>query len=198
METVVRPLTPERWDDVEAIFNAKGCAVARGCWCMHYRHSGRQPRPPPGATWRDANRAGLKALTEAAAQPEGGPPPGLVGYRGDTPAGWVSLGPRQDFAKLRRSPVMKPVDEEPVWSVVCFVVPAAWRGQGVAKDMLQGAIDYARRQGATVLEAYPVDKAERSRDDSMWFGAKSMYDAAGFVEAARRKPTRPVLRLRLG
>jgi hypothetical protein len=32
----------------------------------------------------------------------------------------------------------------------------------------------------------------------MWFGAKSMYDAAGFEEAARRKPQRPVVRLRTG
>jgi len=46
-----------------------------------------------------------------------------------------------------------------------------------------------------LLEAYPVDKAERSAD-SMWFGAKSMYDKAGFTEVARRKPTRPVVRLR--
>jgi len=31
----------------------------------------------------------------------------------------------------------------------------------------------------------------------MWFGAKSMYDNAGFKEVARRKPTRPVVRLEL-
>jgi hypothetical protein len=28
----------------------------------------------------------------------------------------------------------------------------------------------------------------------MWFGAKTMYDRAGFVEVARRKATRPVVR----
>ena len=58
----------------------------------------------------------------------------------------------------------------------------------------KGAIDYARLCGARLIEAYPVDKQERERDDSMWFGAKSMYDRAGFVEVARRKPTRPVVR----
>ena len=36
----VRPLTPERWKDVEALFNARGCSVARQCWCMYYRRSG--------------------------------------------------------------------------------------------------------------------------------------------------------------
>jgi ribosomal protein S18 acetylase RimI-like enzyme len=70
------------------------------------------------------------------------------------------------------------------------------RGQGVAEALLQGAIAYARRQGATLLEAYPVDRPGRSSDDSMWFGTKSMYDRAGFEEVARRKPQRPVVRLR--
>jgi len=54
------------------------------------------------------------------------------------------------------------------------------------------------RRGATVVEAYPVDKPERCADEAMWFGAKSMFDAAGFEELARRKATRPVVRLRIG
>ncbi len=180
------PLTPDRWQDLEAIFNARGCSIARGCWCMFYRVSGSSTQAPAGTA-----RASLRALVDA------GPPPGLVGYRDGVPVGWVSLGPREAFAKLRRSPVMKPVDELPVWSIVCFVVPGACRGQGVAHALLDAAIRYARGQGAKILEAYPVDKPARSRDDAMWFGTKSMYDAAGFHEVARRKPHRPVVRLAL-
>jgi hypothetical protein len=41
-----------------------------------------------------------------------------------------------------------------------------------------------------------VDKPGRSGDDQMWFGAKSMYDRVGFKEVARRKPQRPVVRLK--
>ena len=70
---------------------------------------------------------------------------------------------------------MKAVDEQPVWSVICFVVPAEYRGQGVAQALLRGAVAYAKEQGATLVEAYPVDKPTRSNDDYMWFGAKSMY-----------------------
>ena len=44
------------------------------------------------------------------------------------------------------------------------------------------------------MEAYPVDRHERSHPDVMFFGAKSMYDRSGFREVARRKPTRPVVR----
>jgi GNAT superfamily N-acetyltransferase len=186
----VLPLTPERWPDLEAIFRGRGCSVARGCWCMAYRRTGAQPLPPPGLKRSEANRADLKALVDS------GRPPGLIGYRGKVPVGWVSLGPRAEFARLERSPVMKPVDAQPVWSIICFVVPAQHRGHGVAHALLRGAIAYARKQGATLVESYPVDKRGRSADDAMWFGARSMYDGAGFTVVARRKPTRPVMRLK--
>jgi GNAT superfamily N-acetyltransferase len=78
-----------------------------------------------------------------------------------------------------------------------FVAPAEYRGQGVAKQLLAGGIDYARRRGATVIEAYPVDKPGHCADQTLWFGTKSMFDAAGFKEVARRKPARPVVRLNL-
>jgi ribosomal protein S18 acetylase RimI-like enzyme len=81
--------------------------------------------------------------------------------------------------------------------VVCFVVPAQYRGQGVARALLKGAVAYFRQQEATLVEAYPEDKRTHSKDEYMWFGAKSMYDHAGLKEVARRKPHRPVVPLRL-
>lgn len=90
---------------------------------------------------------------------------------------------------------MKAVDDRPVWSVIYFVVPSEHRGQGVAQALLDRAVAYARKQGATLIEAYPVDRPGRASDEAMWFGAKSMYDRAGFREVARRKPERPIVRL---
>ena len=156
---------------------------------MAYRLSGSQAPPRPGTTRAEVNRTHLKKLVEA------GRPPGLIGYRGKVPVGWVSIGPREEYAKLARSPVMKPVDDQPVWSIICFVVPTEYRCQGVAQALLAGAVTYAKNHGAKLFEAYPVDKPARSKDDFMWFGAKSMYDKAGFSEVARRKPQRPVVRL---
>ncbi|MCK9988367.1 MAG: hypothetical protein AzoDbin1_04839 [Azoarcus sp.] len=188
MKLTIEPLTPERWSDFETVFNARGCSVARGCWCMYYRLSGARGPEVDGMKRAQAWHARFRAVVAE------GPPPGLIAYRDGAPVGWVSLGPREDFARLERSPVMKAVDEQPVWSIVCFVVPSQYRGQGVAHALLDGAIAYAAQCGARMLEAYPVDQPERARDDAMWFGAKSMYDAAGFDEVARRKPHRPVVR----
>lgn len=190
MKITTHSLTPERWGDLEAVFESKGCSIARGCWCMFYRNSGKPPPLAAGQTQSEANRRAFKSLVD------GGRFTGLLAYRGATPVGWISFAPRADYAKLQRSPVMKPVDEQPVWSIVCFVVPAAHRGQGVATALLRAAVRHARQEGVTLLEAYPVDKRGRSNDEFMWFGAKSMFDAAGFHEVARRKPTRPVMRIR--
>ena len=191
MKLVVHPLTKDRWSDLEAVFNARGCSVARGCWCMYYRVSGKGAYTRPSDTQRSLSKEALKALV---AQDS---PPGLLGYRGKTPVGWVSLGPREDYAKLAKSPVMKPIDDQPVWSVVCFVVPSEYRKQGVARELLAGAVRYAKKRGVRLLEAYPVDKDDPSATEAPWFGSKSMFDEAGFQEVARRKPARPVVRLKL-
>jgi GNAT superfamily N-acetyltransferase len=180
----VRPVTKERWPDLVELFDRPGAAIARGCFCMYYRRSGGASGIGPG----EPNRKAMKALVDR------GVVPGLIGYQDGRPVGWISLGPRGDYAKLRRSPVMKPVDDKPVWSIVCFFVDSKARGQGVSEALLRGAIDYARSHGATLLEAYPVDKSAPSHADFMWFGAKSMFDRVGFKEVARRKPTRPVVR----
>lgn len=87
MKIDVRPLTPERWPDLEAVFAAKGCSIARGCWCMYYRESGRQDLPP-GMKPPQARKARMKALADA------GPPPGLIGYRGRSPVVRLALAPR--------------------------------------------------------------------------------------------------------
>jgi len=188
----IQPLTPERWPDLETIFEARGCSVARGCWCMYYRISGKETGfTRPGDAQRARSKAALKALAKD------DPPPGLLGYRDGVPVGWISLGPRADYAKLARSPTMKAVDDRPVWSIVCFVVPSEYRKQGVARELLAGAIRWARRRGVRLLEAYPADTSHPSASDAPWFGAKTLFDAAGFEEVARRKPARPIVRLTL-
>jgi GNAT superfamily N-acetyltransferase len=183
MRLEVYPLSKDRWSDLVELFSRPGGAIVRGCWCMYYRRSGRT-----GKITSKMNKNALHSLVR------GGYVPGLIGYEQGRPVGWISLGRREDYAKLQRSPVMKPVDDKRVWSIVCFFVDAQYRGRGIAEQLLKAAIDYARSRGVTLLEAYPVDKPMRSHPDFMWFGAKKMYDRAGFKEVARRKEARPVVR----
>jgi GNAT superfamily N-acetyltransferase len=183
-----RPLTPETWTDLEALFDLPGGSIVRGCWCIYYRRSGKVPVNKEAAP---QNKQQLCDLVSS------GVVPGLVGFVDGAPAGWISLGPREDYAKLKRSPIMKPVDDEKVWSVVCTYVARAFRGQGVQHRLLDAGVRYARDQGVRILEAYPVDKPMRSDDDFMFFGSRGLYEKAGFVEVVRRSPTRVVMRRRL-
>lgn len=191
MKLDLHPLTPDRWKDLESLFNARGCCVARGCWCMYYRVSGKGSHTRPGENQRKVAHDALKALSRQ------DPPPGLIGYKDETPVGWISLGPREEFAKLARSPVMKPVDDKQVWSIVCLVVPSQYRKQGVARALIAGSISYAKQRGVKILEAYPVDKDQPGAANASWFGSKRMYDEIGFKEIARRRPDRPFMRLQL-
>ncbi len=118
---------------------------------------------------------------------------------GTTPVGWVSVAPREEFGRILRSPTLKPdaPDEADVWSVVCFWVPRAHRGRGLAHLLLAGAVDWARAQGARAVEGYPVDTtAGRKTAATIYTGTVSLFARAGFtpVRAAKPGTTRVVMR----
>jgi GNAT superfamily N-acetyltransferase len=191
----IQPLTAARFGDLVALFEEGG--DPRWCWCTYFRFRGRSW---PNST-AAGNRAALLSLADRD-QPEH-PAPGLVAYRDERVVGWVSLGPREDYERLTYSKVLTPLDDTPVWSIVCFVVSRRSRGQGVAAALLEGAIEYARENGATLLEAYPVDTGDgRVPAADAYHGTLAMFERAGFSVVARRQwnastPVRPIVRLAL-
>ena len=187
----VRPLTSERFPDLAALFEEGG--DPKWCWCVYFRFRGRY--------WSNstavANRAALETLADRDLAP------GLVCYRDGRVVGWVSLGPREDYERLTYSKVLAPVDDSPVWSMVCFVVSRTVRGQGVAAELLAAGIEFARAHRATTLEAYPVDTADgRVPAANAYHGTLAMFERAGFTVVERRQwnpttPVRPIVRLEL-
>ena len=177
----VRPLTAETWDALAALFAEGG--DPRWCWCQFQRMRSKDMATMKVPELRE--RLHDQARSEQ--------PPGLVAFDGDRAVGWVSLGPRTDFERIVRSRVIPKIDDRPVWSIVCFAVSSAARGQGVARALLDGAIDYARGRGATALEAYPV-RLETSDDgtaqaihpNAAFTGTVPMFERAGFTVIADR------------
>jgi GNAT superfamily N-acetyltransferase len=150
------------------------------------------PRPAWEKGKGTGNRRALKRLVE------GGPPPGLLAYHGDTPVGWISLGPREDFPTLARSRVAKAPDDREAWHVVCLFVAKEHRRRGVSAALLEGAARWAKKRGARLLDACPVEPKGKSAPDAfVWQGLASAFLRAGFVEIARRSPTRPYVRREL-
>ncbi len=118
MKLDIHPLTRDRWPDLVELFSRPGGSIVRGCYCMYYRKAG---PTPPGAG--EANKKAMESLVAS------GYVPGLIAYQEGTPVGWISLSPREDYGRLKSSPVMKPVDDKPVWSIVCFYVDRRARGK---------------------------------------------------------------------
>lgn len=178
----IHPVTAERWGDLEALFGPRG--ASGGCWCMYWRRTAGEYKAGKG----EGNRAALQQLVAAGAEP------GLLAYVDGQPAGWVSLGPREQFPRFQRSRNLKPVDDEPVWSVVCFFVGKGFRRMGLQGTLLRAAVDYARAHGARIVEGYPVEPAGTSSDNYEWTGFVEVFREAGFEEVARRTERRPVMR----
>jgi GNAT superfamily N-acetyltransferase len=176
----------ERWQDFEELFGPKGAYA--GCWCMWWR----LPRKEFEKQQGEGNRKAMKAIVES------GKIPGILCYVDGKPAAWCSVAPREDFASLQRSRVLKPIDDLPVWSIVCFFVGKGFRGKGIGEEVIRGAVDYVRQQGGKIVEAYPyIPKSKRVPPVSSFMGFPALYQKAGFVECAKPSPSKVIMRCTL-
>jgi GNAT superfamily N-acetyltransferase len=140
------------------------------------------------------NRVEMKSLVERRKTP------GLLAYADGEPAGWVSVAPRTEFGRVERSPLSKHLSpgetSDGVWSITCFFIHRSHRGQGIASALVTGAVEFAVKKGARVVEGYPFDPAHKTKWSSAeaYIGTYDMFRAVGFEEAERRKPGRPLMR----
>ena len=182
----IHPLTADRWEDLVKLFGPKG--AQEGCWCMWWRQTAREWKENKGGNNRRAMEVKVKAGEE----------PGLIAYADGQPAGWISLGPRESFPRLKTSRILKPVDDTPVWSIVCFFVSRARRRTGLSVALLETAVKFAKEKGAKVLEGYPTEPKEgKAVDIFVYTGLRSAFDKVGFEEVERRSEKRPIMRLQL-
>jgi GNAT superfamily N-acetyltransferase len=141
----------------------------------------------------DGNRKALRKIVNS------GDPTGVIAYSGSDPVGWCALAPRENYSRLERSRILQPVDDQAVWSVTCFYVARGWRKTGLTAELLGAAAKYARKNGARIVEGYPVDPRQQDYPDTFaYHGLVSAFRKAGFKEVARRSASRPVMRLEVG
>jgi GNAT superfamily N-acetyltransferase len=174
----VRPLAPDDWPIVLRLFGDKG--ACGGCWCMLWRLEG------GGRPWEEVkgakNRGALRRLIEQ------GRVHAVVAFAGGEPVGWCSFGPRSSFPRVGRSRVLRRASPEGAWSIVCFFIPAPWRGQGVATLLLQAATERTFALGACEVEGYPVkpkDSPERVPAAFASTGVPALFREAGYEELER-------------
>jgi GNAT superfamily N-acetyltransferase len=180
-------LTPDRWGDFEKLFGPRG--AYGGCWCMYWRLSRSEFAKGQGA----GNRRAMKRIVDS------GRIPGIIAYAVGEPVGWCSVAPREDFPSLERSRVLKRLDDQPVWSIVCFYIARDYRQRGVAEGLIRAAVRYVNKQGGKIVEAYPTTPRGRVLAPvSSYMGVPVMFERLGFQECARPSPARVIMRYYIG
>lgn len=188
----IKPVTPQNWEDLVTVFGEEG--ACDGCWCMYWRVRHKDFRQMRGTGAREA----LHGMVER------GEVPGLLAYMDGKPVGWCSVGPRESYAALAHSRSLKPIDDLPVWSIVCFYMDRSARGQGLMGALVRGAVDHAKKHGAKLVEAYPVDlqseklAGKHLSGDGGYMGIASVFREAGFEVVARPSQTDVIMRYKLG
>lgn len=175
-----RPVATETVDDFTALMGGRGGPSY--CWCMVWRGtpSERKQRKPA------EKRAQMMGRISE------GVPVGLLGYLDDNPVAWVSIAPRETYLRLG-GPEAQP--GETIWSLACMFLKRPLRGTGLTSQLVDAAKDHAQRQGATVLEAYPVDPESPSYH---YMGLVPALEKLGFTHIGRAGTRRHVMRLALG
>jgi GNAT superfamily N-acetyltransferase len=179
----LQPVTPDRWQDLETLFGKNG--AYGGCWCMWWRVT----RSQFGQQTGQGNKEALKSIVDSDEVP------GLLAYANGRPVAWCSVAPRESFPSLERSRMLKRVDDQPVWSIVCFFVARPFRRQGLMDKLLRAAIAYANEHDAKIVEGYPIEPKQTNLPGSSGFtGLLSVFQEAGFIEVLRRSENRPIMR----
>ena len=182
-DLLIKPLTPETWNDFEILFGPKGAYA--GCWCMWWRLSRKDFEKGQG----QGNHQAMKELVAS------GTIPGLIAYSDNTPCGWCSVAPREHFSSLERSRVLKRIDDKAVWSIVCFFILKGYRGKGLGEKLIRGAISYVKSNGGRIIEAYPtVVRSPHAPPVSTFMGIPQIFKRTGFEEVKRPSNSKVIMR----
>jgi GNAT superfamily N-acetyltransferase len=173
-----RPVTPDRVDDFVTVANPN--RRASHCWCLSHRLGAREV----SALGDGSRESAFRALCDRQN------PPGVLGYDDGEPVGWCSIGPRSENTRLTGSRLIRPLDELPVWSIICVVIRGGHRRRGYTTPLINGAVEYAASRGAPAVESYPVDPGSARIDLTMAFvGTRAMFANAGFEVAGSTDAT---------
>jgi len=167
----IQALTPQRLGDFLDFFEQRAFADNPkwlSCYC-HFPHADHAT-----IVWKDRSAAQNRAATCERIEAE--TMQGWLAYAQGRAIGWCNAGPRRLIEGLFDEP--EPLAER-IGAIACFVIAPAFRGQGLARALLNKACDGLRERGFEWAEAYPRSDAANAAQQH--HGPLAMYTAAGFV-----------------
>jgi len=169
-----RELTARTLPDFETLAAKQG-----SCWCMYYQRPRPIGRKLSSVEWKRTNIKDKRALVRQ------GRSHAVLVYDGKTIVGWCQYGSREELPRIDAGrnyrKVVLPPSGKKLWRITCFFVDRKYRGRGVAKIALKGALQSIKKRGGGIVEAYPVVSEKMAAvDEWRWFGTPGMFRRNGF------------------
>lgn len=128
------------------------------------------------------NRTGLENSKEAIEQIKSGNMRGYLAFHGDKCIGWCNANNINQYIRIEKD-VRHIVNGQKVGCIICFVIHQDYRKQGVARLLLNQAVEAFRMQGFDAVLALPVDI--KGEPEKLYRGTINMYQELGFKEVER-------------
>jgi GNAT superfamily N-acetyltransferase len=174
---VVRPLTHELLDDWLTFFDHDAFVDNpdwSDCYCQFFHVD--DDAAWEARTAEDNRKASVDMINSRQMH-------GYLAYLDGRPVGWCHAAPRSSLPKIANDPELAQGDGSGVGSIVCFLIGASARRQGVATQLLDAACAGFRHLGFTIAEAYP--SAVACGDAANYHGPLDLYLRTGFQECGR-------------
>lgn len=177
-EVDVVALAPDRVEDVLRFFDRDAFAgnpAWASCYCMaHHIPGGEEGEQWVDLSWEDNRTAIAERIRNGETQ-------GVLAYDNGRLVGWCNASARCQYPDYARGDGA----DESTGVVTCFVVAPSHRGHGLARRMLEHAVE--QFEGMDAVEAHPAN-------DVTWPGAAyrgtvALYEQCGFTVAHQGKHT---------
>ncbi|NVM44415.1 MAG: GNAT family N-acetyltransferase [Candidatus Lokiarchaeota archaeon] len=174
MELIIKELTPDLLEDFLNFFDNIAFSDNPewgGCYCHFYHFAGNMEQW--GKCTKEHNRNATVNLIKDKVMT------GFLAFMNNEPVGWCNVNSKEVYKKT-------PTDIEPednlkgnIASVVCFLIAPAYRKKGVARKLLNHAIEILKEKDIAWIEAYPR-KGDLS-DAHSYHGPVSLFSSEGFT-----------------
>jgi len=174
----IRELSLETWPDFEQLAPQQG-----QCWCMYYH------RAKPVTQGMTKDEATTRNKKDKKALVRNNRSHAALVYDGPNLAGWCQYGPKEELPRIDAGRNYNKLDPLPselrLWRITCFYVDKSYRNKGVARAALKGALEFIKREGGGIVEAYPVvSKKMAAVPEWLWFGTPKMFLNENFKQVA--------------
>jgi GNAT superfamily N-acetyltransferase len=165
----VRPLAAATWDAFAELVERNN-GVFGGCWCIGFHPE----RGQKGISHRAVKEDRVRTDRAHAA---------LVLDADGVAQGWCQYGDPEELPAIKhKREYLKDAPPWPDWRITCFYVDTRYRGQGVARAALEGALDQIAQAGGGLVEAIPEVTVGREAPGRFLYSATvELFEEYGFT-----------------